>query len=40
MEDQSDWTGAYRFHDVAALVVYLRLAPWNAPEDFTVDRPA
>ena len=29
---------AYRFGDVAALVAYLRLVPWDAPDDFTVDR--
>lgn len=28
----------YRFTDVAALIAYLRLVPWDAPEDFTVDR--
>lgn len=38
VEEAAEWTGAYRFRDVAALVAYLRLVPWDAPEDFTVDR--
>jgi SAM-dependent methyltransferase len=33
-----DWTGHYRFVDVAALLAYLRLVPWDAPDDFAVDR--
>lgn len=28
--------GIYTFHDVAALVAYLQLAPWETPDDFTV----
>lgn len=38
VEDGADWTGAYRFHDVAALIAYLHLVPWDAPPDFTIDR--
>ena len=30
--------GAYKFRDVAALVAYLQLVPWETPDDFTVDR--
>ena len=30
--------GAYEFRDVAALVAYLHLVPWETPDDFTVDR--
>jgi SAM-dependent methyltransferase len=33
-----DWTGYYRFVDVAALLAYVRLVPWDAPDDFAVDR--
>lgn len=28
---------SYRFVDVAALVAYLRLVPWEVPDDFSVD---
>lgn len=35
--DSGEWWGTYRFQDVTALVGYLRLVPWDAPEDFTVD---
>lgn len=28
----------YAFTEIAALVAYLRLAPWDAPDDFGVDR--
>jgi SAM-dependent methyltransferase len=38
IEVEAEWTGAYRFDDVAALVAYLRQVPWDAPDDFTVDR--
>lgn len=38
VKEAGDWTGSYCFHDVAALVAYLHLVPWDAPEDFTVDR--
>jgi SAM-dependent methyltransferase len=37
VEESGDWSGAYRFRDVAALVAYLTLVPWDAPDDFTVD---
>ncbi|HET8604031.1 MAG TPA: class I SAM-dependent methyltransferase [Marmoricola sp.] len=37
VHEAAEWTGTYRFHDVAALVAYLHLVPWDAPEDFTVD---
>ena len=37
VEDGKDWTGHYRFRDVAALVAYLSIVPWDAPDDFTVD---
>ncbi|MGI8947649.1 MAG: class I SAM-dependent methyltransferase [Ornithinimicrobium sp.] len=35
--DGAQFVGSYRFDDVAALVAYLQLVPWEAPEDFTVD---
>jgi SAM-dependent methyltransferase len=38
IEDGQEWHGATRFTDVAALVHYLRLAPWQVPPDFGVDR--
>lgn len=38
VDEAGDWSGRYRFHDVAALVAYLQLVPWDAPPDFTVDR--
>lgn len=38
VEDGAEWTGAYHFRDVAALVAYLHLVPWDVPDDFTVDR--
>ncbi len=37
VEDGAGFIGAYTFHDVAALVAYLQLVPWEVPEDFTVD---
>lgn len=37
VEDGAEFVGAYTFHDVAALVAYLQLVPWEVPEDFTVD---
>ena len=33
-----EWTGTIRFSDVDCLVSYLRLMPWQLPDDFTVDR--
>ena len=32
-----DWTGTITFVDVDCLVSYLRLMPWQLPDDFTVD---
>lgn len=32
-----DWKGTQRFADVATLVSYLRMVPWEVPDDFTVD---
>jgi SAM-dependent methyltransferase len=32
-----EWTGTISFVDVDALVSYLRLMPWQLPDDFTVD---
>lgn len=36
--DGAETCGHYEFRDVAALVAYLQLVPWDAPEDFTVAR--
>ena len=36
--DAAEHVGAYTFRDVAALLAYLRLVPWETPDDFTVDR--
>lgn len=36
--DGDEHVGAYEFRDVAALVAYLQLVPWETPDDFTVDR--
>jgi len=38
VEDAREWTGALVFADVATLVSYLRMVPWQVPDDFTVDR--
>lgn len=35
--DGAESAGWYEFGDVAALVAYLQLVPWDAPEDFSVD---
>jgi SAM-dependent methyltransferase len=35
---RGEWSGSCRFHSVASLVGYLRLVPWDAPDDFSVDR--
>lgn len=32
-----EWEGTMRFNDVATLVSYLRMVPWEVPDDFTVD---
>lgn len=36
--DGAESVDHYEFADVAALVAYLQLVPWDAPEDLTVDR--
>jgi SAM-dependent methyltransferase len=38
IEAREAWRGTYRFHDVGALVDYLKLVPWQAPENFCVDK--
>lgn len=38
IEASGELTGQYRFRDVAALVAYLQLVPWDVPDDFSVDR--
>jgi SAM-dependent methyltransferase len=38
VEEDGDWTGTMRFPDVASFVSYLRIVPWEVPEDFSVDR--
>jgi len=35
--DDGEDRGWYEFRDVAALVAYLRLVPWDVPDDFSVD---
>lgn len=36
--DDGEDRGWYEFVDVAALVAYLQLVPWDVPDDFSVDR--
>ncbi|WP_446664385.1 methyltransferase domain-containing protein [Flexivirga sp. B27] len=36
--DGAESTGHYVFPDVAALVAYVQLVPWDVPEDFSVER--
>lgn len=36
--DGAEHVGVYTFDDVAALLAYLQLVPWETPDDFTVDR--
>lgn len=36
--DGAECVDHYTFTDVAALIAYLQLVPWVAPDDFTVDR--
>lgn len=36
--DGAEHVGSYVFDDVAALVAYLQLVPWDVPDDFSVDR--
>lgn len=38
VKDGAEFVGAYKFHDVATLVAYLQLVPWDASQDFSVDR--
>jgi len=38
VEAARDWTGVLTFADVATLVSYLRMTPWQVPDDFTVER--
>ena len=38
VEDDRDWSGTVRFVDVATFVSYVRMVPWEVPEDFSVDR--
>ena len=37
VEESDEWVGELAFADVATLVGYLRMVPWEAPEDFTVE---
>ena len=37
VEDAREWTGTMRFADVATFVSYLRMVPWEVPDDFSVD---
>ena len=34
----TEWHGQTRFDSVTTLIHYLRLVPWEVPDDFTVDR--
>ncbi len=38
IEKAEEWAGAMRFPDVGAFVSYVRIVPWQVPEDFSVDR--
>jgi SAM-dependent methyltransferase len=38
VDEDGDWSGTMRFPDVAAFVSYVRIVPWQVPEDFSVDR--
>lgn len=38
VERAEEWSGPIRFDSVDTLVSYLRLLPWQLPEDFTVER--
>jgi SAM-dependent methyltransferase len=38
VEDAREWSGTIRFADVATFVSYVRMVPWEVPEDFSVDR--
>ncbi|MBB2890398.1 class I SAM-dependent methyltransferase [Flexivirga oryzae] len=36
--DGAETAGHYVFDDVAALIAYVQLVPWDVPEDFSVER--
>ena len=38
VESAAEWAGTSSFSDIGALVYYLHAAPWNAPDDFSVER--
>ncbi|MEJ7833248.1 MAG: class I SAM-dependent methyltransferase [Nocardioides sp.] len=38
VERSEDWVGRLAFADVETLIGYLRMVPWEVPDDFTVDR--
>lgn len=38
VERAEEWSGPIRFADVATLLSYLRMVPWQLPVDFTVER--
>ena len=38
VERVEEWSGPIRFADVATLLSYLRMVPWQLPVDFTVER--
>ena len=38
VEDAREWSGTMRLADVATFVSYVRMVPWEVPEDFSVDR--
>ena len=37
IERAEDWSGKVTFSDMGALVYFLHAAPWNAPDDFSVE---
>jgi len=37
VERAEEWSGSIRFDSVDTLVSYLRLMPWQLPEDFTIE---
>ena len=38
VEEDDDWSGQMRFPDVGSFVSYVRVVPWQVPDDFSVDR--
>lgn len=38
VDESDDWSGTMRFPDVASFVSYVRVVPWQVPDDFSVDR--